>query len=164
VDDEFAGNTPSAIDIPAGKHVVTVRKSGYQDWVRSMNFYTGSITLSAELNRGTAEPAVAPKPAAPADKLPDTDPAPTPSSPWIGVSAQSNSNGVLVTSVEAGGPAAVVGIQTGDTILALDGRLMKGRSLESAVAPLKPGTKIVINYARGTSTGEALVTVGTRPM
>lgn len=44
-----------------------------------MSFYTGSITLSAKLNCGTAEPAVvAPKPAAadaPADELPFTDPA-----------------------------------------------------------------------------------------
>jgi hypothetical protein len=167
VDDEFAGNTPSTINIPAGRHVVTARKSGYQDWVRSMNFYTGSITLSAELNRGTAEPpVVAPKPAvaaAPADKLPATDPVPT-SSPWIGVSAQSNSDRVLVAAVEAGGPAAAVGIQAGDTILALDGRLMKGRSFESAVASLKPGSRIVINYVHGGAAREATLTVGTKLM
>jgi PEGA domain/PDZ domain len=168
VDDEFAGNTPSTINIPAGRHVVTVRKAGYQDWVRSMNFYTGSITLSAELNRGTAEPAVvAPKPtvaAAPEDKLPATDPASTSSSSWIGISAQSNSDGVLVTAVEAGGPAAAVGIQAGDTILALDGRLMKGRSFESAVASLKPGSRIVINYVHGGAAREVTMTVGTKSM
>jgi hypothetical protein len=168
VDDEFAGDTPSTINLPAGKHVVTVRKPGYQDWVRSMNFYTGSITLSAELSRGTAEPAVvASNPAvavAPADKLPATDPAPTSSSPWIGVATQSNSNGVLVTAVEAGGPAAAVGIQAGDTILALDGRLMKGRSFESAVASLKPGSRIVISYVHGRAATEATLTVGTKSM
>jgi PEGA domain/PDZ domain len=168
VDDEFAGNTPSTINIPAGKHIVTVRKSGYQDWVRSMNFYTGSITLSAELNRGAAEPAVvASNPAvavAPADKLPATDPAPASSSPWIGVAAQSNSDGVLVTAVETSGPAAAVGIQAGDTILALDGRLMKGRSIDSAIASLKPGSRIVINYVHAGAVGEATLTVGTKLM
>jgi S1-C subfamily serine protease len=131
-----------------------------------MNFYTGSITLSAELNRATAEPpVVAPRPvvaAAPADKLPATDPVPTSSTPWIGVSAQSNSDGVLVAAVEAGGPAAAVGIQAGDTILALDGRLMKGRSFESAVASLKPGSRIVINYVHGGAAREATLTVGTK--
>jgi predicted metalloprotease with PDZ domain len=168
VDNEFVGNTPSSVNIPAGKHVVTVRKSGYQDWVRSMNFYAGSITLSAELNRGTAEPAVvASIPAGavtPADKLPATDPAPTSSSPWIGVSAQSSSDGVLVTAVEASGPAAAGGIQAGDTILALDGRLMKGRSIDSAVASLKPGSRIVINYVHGGAYREVTLTVGTRSM
>jgi PEGA domain/PDZ domain len=167
VDDEFVGNTPSSVNIPAGKHVVTVRKSGYQDWVRSMNFYTGSISLNAELHPGTAEPAVvAPKTtatAAPADKLPTTDPAPTSSSPWIGVTAQSNSDGVLVTAVEAGSPAGAVGIQAGDTILALDGRLMKGRSIDSAIASLKPGSRIVINYVHAGAVEEATMTVGTKP-
>lgn len=168
VDDEFVGNTPSSINIPTGKHVVTVRKPGYQDWVRSMNFYTGSITLSAELNHGAAEPpVVVPKPvvaAASADTLPATDPVPTSSSPWIGLAAQSNPDGVLVTAVVTGGPAATAGVQAGDTILALDGRLMKGRSFESAVASLKPGSRIVVNYTHGGAAKEATLTVGTKSM
>ncbi len=69
-----------------------------------------------------------------------------------------------MTSVEAGGPAAVVGIQVGDTILALDGRLMKGWSLDSAVASLKPGSRIVVNYVHGGTAGEATLTVGTKSM
>jgi PDZ domain-containing protein len=72
--------------------------------------------------------------------------------------------GVLVAAVEAGGPAAAVGIQSGDTILALDGRLMKGRSFESAVASLKPGSRIVINYMHGGAAREATLTVGTKLM
>jgi hypothetical protein len=54
VDEEFAGNTPSAIKISSGKHVIAVKKSGFQDWVRTMSFNGGSITLNAERVRGTA--------------------------------------------------------------------------------------------------------------
>lgn len=49
LDQNFVGNTPSTINVPAGKHAVSVRKPGYQDWVRDMNFSGGAITLSAEL-------------------------------------------------------------------------------------------------------------------
>jgi hypothetical protein len=32
VDDNFAGNTPSTLNISAGKHVVAVRKPGFEEW------------------------------------------------------------------------------------------------------------------------------------
>jgi S1-C subfamily serine protease len=71
---------------------------------------------------------------------------------------------VLVTAVDAGGPAAAAGIQAGDTILALDGRLVKGRSFEGAVASLKPGSRIAINYVHGGAAREATLTVGTKSL
>ncbi|MGB7437276.1 MAG: PDZ domain-containing protein [Candidatus Acidiferrum sp.] len=164
VDDEFAGNTPSTINIPAGKHVVTVRKTGFQDWTRSMIFYTGSITLSAELLRGAVEPSVSAEKssatATPAEKLPPM--ASTSSSAWIGVSAQNSADGVLVTAVDAGGPGATAGIQVGDTIVAVDGRLIKGKDFQSTVAAFKPGTQITINYLRNSSAHEAQIRVGSR--
>jgi hypothetical protein len=43
VDEEFAGNTPSTVNI-CSKARREGRRSGYQDWVRSMNLYTGSST------------------------------------------------------------------------------------------------------------------------
>jgi PEGA domain-containing protein/PDZ domain-containing protein len=166
VDDEFTGNTPSTINVPAGKHTVTVRKPGFQDWIRSMNFYGGSITLSAELSRptpdgqGTATKAPT-STAAPA--LPLTDPGPAPEHPvvpWIGVSAQSSADGATLTAVAAGGPGASAGLQPGDEILALDGRLLKGKDFQAAIAALKPGTQIAIKYARGSSAHEVWLTVG----
>jgi PEGA domain/PDZ domain len=168
VDEELAGDTPSTINIPAGKHVVTVRKSGYQDWVRSMNFYAGSITLSAELSRPTPDSqgnAMKEPTSAAAPALPLTDPGPAPEHPvvpWIGVSAQSSADGATLTAVVAGGPGASAGLQPGDEILALDGRLLKGKDFQAAVAALKPGTQISIKYARGSSAHEVWLKVGSQ--
>jgi PEGA domain len=53
LDQNFVGDTPSTISVPPGKHSVSVRKPGFQDWVRDMNFSGGAITLSAELVSGS---------------------------------------------------------------------------------------------------------------
>jgi predicted metalloprotease with PDZ domain len=60
-----------------------------------------------------------------------------------------------VTAVDGGGPAATVEIQVGDTIVALDGRLMKDRSFESAGASLKPEFRIVITFMHEGASREA---------
>jgi hypothetical protein len=64
LDQNFVGNTPSTISVPSGKHSVSVRKTGFQDWTRDMNFSGGAITLNALLATGsnTASPAVASTP------------------------------------------------------------------------------------------------------
>lgn len=59
LDQNFVGNTPSTVSVPSGKHSVSVRKAGFQDWVRDMNFSGGSITLSAELVSGSTPAPVA---------------------------------------------------------------------------------------------------------
>jgi hypothetical protein len=158
VDEEFAGNTPSTIKSSSGKHVITVKKRGFQDWVRNMNFYGGSITLNAELVRGTDETPThnASSGASPSESQN--------SAGWIGVYAQSGTGGALVTDVTADGPGAEAGIKVGDIIQALDGRLIKDKNFENAVASLKPGTKIVVNYVRGALAQETLVAVGKRTM
>ncbi len=170
VDQDFLGNTPSTINISSGKHVITVKKPGFQEWVRSMNFHGGSINLKAELIRGADE---TPTPSARAmtavrNESPVTAAVPASAaqtSPgWIGVSAQNAKDGALVTDVTADGPGAAAGIKVGDIIQALDGRLIKDKNFEDAIASLKPGTKIVVNYVRGALTREALVTVGKRAM
>jgi len=56
LDQNFVGNTPSTVNVPAGKHSVLVRKTGFQDWVREMNFSGGSITLTAEMIPGSTAP------------------------------------------------------------------------------------------------------------
>jgi hypothetical protein len=57
LDQNFVGNTPSTVSVPSGKHSVSVRKAGFQDWVREMNLSGGAITLNAELVPGSTAPA-----------------------------------------------------------------------------------------------------------
>jgi predicted metalloprotease with PDZ domain len=57
---------------------------------------------------------------------------------WIGVQAQSKGDVAVVTNVTTDGPGAKSGIQVGDIILALDGRLIKGKDFENAVAAVNP--------------------------
>jgi hypothetical protein len=49
VDGDFVGNTPSTINLAPGKHQIVVKKTGYQDWSRSMMVGTGTVRLSAEM-------------------------------------------------------------------------------------------------------------------
>jgi len=45
----FMGNTPSTLNLTAGKHDIVVKKTGYADWTRSMTVAAGSVRLSAEM-------------------------------------------------------------------------------------------------------------------
>jgi hypothetical protein len=162
VDDDFAGDTPSTLNISAGKHVVRVRKTGFQEWVRNVNLNGGSVTLNAELAPSTDEVRTATVMADSNKESVTTVDSTIPSQKsvgWIGVQAQNKGDVALVTSVISDSPGAKAGIQPGDVILALDGRLMKGKDFESAVAALKPGTQISVNYARGSSAHEVSITV-----
>ena len=49
VDGEFVGNTPSSVALAPGKHQGLVKKTGFQDWSRSMTFGGGSVRLNAEM-------------------------------------------------------------------------------------------------------------------
>jgi hypothetical protein len=168
VDDDFAGDTPSTLNISVGKHIVWVRKPGFQEWVRTINLYGGSVTLNAELANSTDEIHAATTAMVDSSTKSLTTGVSTNSSQnsigWIGVHAQNKGDVAVVTSVAADGPAAQAGIQVGDIILALDGRLIKGRDFESGVAALKPGTQISLNYAHGASAREVSVTVGSHNM
>jgi len=57
VDGSFVGNTPSAIELPAGEHVVVVSKPGYKSWQRKIKLVGGDVKLSTELEKDT-NPAV----------------------------------------------------------------------------------------------------------
>jgi hypothetical protein len=49
VDGSFVGNTPSTLNLAAGKHEIVVKKAGYKDWTRSMNVASGAIRVSADM-------------------------------------------------------------------------------------------------------------------
>jgi PDZ domain/PEGA domain len=164
VDENFVGNTPSTIDVAAGKHVIAVKKSGFQDWVRTVNFSGGLITLDAELAAEANETAAADLPAKPAESAADQVPTLPAQKPvgWIGVSTQSDRKGALVTDVTAQSPAALAGIHVGDVILTFDGRRVKSGELRTLVATFKPGTRVPLSYASGSSTHEVWITVTSR--
>ncbi|KNE75262.1 HtrA protease/chaperone protein [Candidatus Burkholderia crenata] len=71
-------------------------------------------------------------------------------------------NGALVSSVEAGGPAAKAGLQPGDVILSVDGQpVADSNALPSQVAALAPGTTAKVQVWRDKATKDLTVTVGT---
>jgi hypothetical protein len=52
LDGQLIGSTPSTVELPAGTHELSVRLSGYQDWVRNLRVLSGSeINLDAKLDR-----------------------------------------------------------------------------------------------------------------
>lgn len=167
VDEDFVGNTPSTINVTAGKHVITVKKSGFQDWVRIVDFSAGSIALDAELSGEANETSTADAPTKPdrsTESAPDRASTRSTQKPvgWIGVSTKNDGEGALVTDVTAKGPAALAGIHVGDVILALDGRQVKSEELQMLVAAFKPGTRVPVSYASGSSTHEVWITVASR--
>ncbi len=54
VDGDFVGNTPSAIHLSPGEHMLAVKKSGYKAWERKIKVTGGDISLVAELERNIA--------------------------------------------------------------------------------------------------------------
>src|ERR1700676_4665666 len=70
-------------------------------------------------------------------------------------------NAALVSSIEAGGPAAKAGLQPGDVILSLNGQpVADSNALPSQVAGLAPGTTAKVQVWRDKSTKDLSVTVG----
>jgi serine protease Do len=72
--------------------------------------------------------------------------------------------GVLVDSVETGGPAATAGLKSGDVVTAIDGQPLNVRFAEEVPPLLKRiaerpiGGKVTLSYLRGGSKGEAAIT------
>jgi len=71
--------------------------------------------------------------------------------------------GVLVASVEPGGPADKAGFRSGDVITQFDGKPVEsGRELSRAVAATKPGTQAPVTVVRDGKPQELTVTIGQR--
>jgi hypothetical protein len=49
VDGNFVGSTPSTLNLAPGKHEIVVKKTGFQNWSRSMTVGSGAVRLSAEM-------------------------------------------------------------------------------------------------------------------
>ncbi len=70
-------------------------------------------------------------------------------------------HGALVSSVDAGGPAAKAGLKPGDVIVSVNGQAVDDSSdLPSMIAGMKPGTKADIQVWRDKSTKDFTATIG----
>jgi serine protease Do len=73
------------------------------------------------------------------------------------------SYGVVLQSVEAGGPAARAGIQPGDVVTAVNGKAVKsGPDLVNPIAETAIGGKVRVSYLRDRQARETTVTVDDR--
>ena len=74
------------------------------------------------------------------------------------------SEGVIITGVLQGGPAAQAGLRPGDVIVGVGGKKIASvPALLSTVAALKPGEKAPFEVQRGSSVTEMDITPGQRP-
>jgi hypothetical protein len=160
VDGEFVGNSPATLKLEPGKHEITAKMSGYQDWNREITASAGVVNLNAQLeaasNSSDAKSGMTtrPEPARIAQEESGTG--------WIGVTTIDGSGkGVVITRVLAGSPAERARLQVGDVIEKMDGVAVKsGMKFDVAIAHSKPGSQIRLSYVRGAWASGATVMVG----
>ena len=51
LDGSFVGNTPSEIAVTPGDHKLTISKSGFRPWERTLKAASGNVNINAELER-----------------------------------------------------------------------------------------------------------------
>jgi serine protease Do len=72
-------------------------------------------------------------------------------------------NGVMVSSIQPGGPSDKAGLKPGDIITTIDGRPIKdGDDLVNDIAARRPGSNARLGYIRDGKPSDATVTIGDR--
>ncbi len=174
VDNEFVGDSPAALKLTLGKHLIRVKMPGYQDWEREMAVSGGTVNLNAKLMQGSSssssESAVGrPAKSQAASTAANVAPRETQynaerkgNSGWIGVTTNDDaSRGVVITKVLPNSSASQAGLQVGDVIVELNGKPVKsGMEFDVAVSRSEPGSQVRISYMRGSWRMEVKVTVG----
>ena len=83
---------------------------------------------------------------------------------YLGVGISSAANGVKLTQVRTGTPAAQAGLQTGDVVTAVDGKQVRAADeLGTAIDAKKPGDRVSITYTRNGASHTVTVTLAERP-
>jgi putative serine protease PepD len=71
--------------------------------------------------------------------------------------------GAVITQVELGSPAADAGLESGDVVVAVDGRAIVGDDdLIGTIRDLDPGTRVSVSVVRGDDTIDVTVTLRLR--
>jgi S1-C subfamily serine protease len=79
----------------------------------------------------------------------------------VGVTSET---GVIVISIESGGPAEKAGLFIGDILIALDGTPTTDTdAVQALLGPERIGTPLAANVARGGAPMDVTITVGERP-
>ena len=85
---------------------------------------------------------------------------------WLGIDTTSTpyGGGATVTSVAPGSPAASAGLQPGDVITQLNNQAIQSPSdVSAALAGLRPGNELQVQFNRGPISYSTLVTLAARP-
>jgi hypothetical protein len=179
LDQSFVGNTPSSIDVAVGKHLISIKKSGFKNWEREILVTGGNVSLAAELLAGSTivadgggKSASASSSSSVATEVPTSrkewtiQPAQvakvveTPPPGWIGLSTKkAKDGGAAISSVVPYGPAAKSGLRIGDIITELNGTPVTDQDFDAAVARYKSGSKLRVSYMRDYWNLETILTV-----
>jgi S1-C subfamily serine protease len=82
---------------------------------------------------------------------------------FLGVGVDTGTNGVTITTVGDGSPAAGAGLKQGDVITAIDGTTVTTpTALRSAIQSHKPGDSVTVHYTRNGTTATVKVTLGSQ--
>jgi PDZ domain/PEGA domain len=165
VDGEFMGNSPAALKLKLGKHTISAKMSGYQDWDREITVSGGTVNLNATLTALSNSLALGSNPGV--TMRPETPVAAASSAPgtekvWIGLStASGGSTGATVAGVYPGGPAALAGLKSGDVITQIEEKTVtSGKAFETEIMHYKPGSQVKVRYMRGAWVSQVTMTVG----
>ena len=80
---------------------------------------------------------------------------------WLGAAVADGDNGALLAEIVPGGPAEEAGLDSGDVVVAVDGKPVAGaQDLVNAVAGHEPGDRVTLELADGSSVE---VELGERP-
>src|SRR6476646_4958814 len=83
---------------------------------------------------------------------------------YLGVGIASAQNGVKLTEVRPGTPAAQAGLQTGDVVTAVGSRQVRAADeLGTAIDAKKPGDRVTLTYTRNGASHSVTVTLEERP-